>query len=396
MGTLLKILFSPLFFFMQWLAEEDILFTTVKEGTAKAIMRGKSFERFIMRFSGYHLNDPTKDWYRPTLGEGDTFRIVPEWEVLYHGKENKNGFNSKEQQRDEYYDDRPWILKHLGLYWVGWPWANSVYVYQFEWSETHPEQKTGKEEISPRSEWSDFVFVADFTYAVMTAGAETKDRIPTDILTLVTVAVRNPYRTLFSGVDWMQRVTSAINRHVRTFVTTKDFDEFISISKGGMNEATKLWTIEFSDPIKRLTEFLADENEKTISPRGLKERYGVVIRTGDLQTIEFSGTEDAKKKLTEAATLVYLANQKATEKQIGATADAGAIRTVAASQADALTQRLAAIEKYGDTGKLLAQLDALEKASAHPSNTIVWANNPLISALAVQSKEDAKKGETKP
>ena len=38
------------FLVFPWLAEENILFTKVKEGTAKAIMRGDSFDRFVMSF----------------------------------------------------------------------------------------------------------------------------------------------------------------------------------------------------------------------------------------------------------------------------------------------------------------------------------------------------------
>ncbi|MBI5793788.1 hypothetical protein HZA87_01735 [Candidatus Uhrbacteria bacterium] len=56
--TCLLFLLIPLFLFMKWLSKESVLFTTVREGTVKAIMRGKSFERFVMSFASYHLNDP--------------------------------------------------------------------------------------------------------------------------------------------------------------------------------------------------------------------------------------------------------------------------------------------------------------------------------------------------
>jgi regulator of protease activity HflC (stomatin/prohibitin superfamily) len=352
-------------FFLQWLAEEDILFTTVKEGAVKAITRGKSFERFIMSFAGYHLNDPTKSWYKPEYAE---------WEVLYHGKGNKDGF----RENDSYYDDRSYLLKHLGLYSVGWPWAESVYVYQFEWNETYTEKETGKEEVLPRAEATDFIYVADFTYAIVTEEAETNDRLPTDELTLVTVAIRNPYRALFSGEDWMRRITAAINRHVRTFVGDKDFQDLIS---------TKDWK-EFSTPIILLSTRLPDDEDGE-PPFGLQGRYGVEIRTADLQTIELSG--EAKKKNQEAATMVYTAQQEAAATRLTGQAKADVTQMKGATEAEALRARLAVIKEHGEAGIALAGYDAVQESSKGPGNTIIWGNNPL-ALFAGMLKPNTKEG----
>lgn len=330
-------------FFLQWIAKENIFFTTVKEGTVKAIMRGKSFERFIMSFEGHHLNEPKTTWFDPGANL---------WEIIRHKKDE-----------DPRYDNRSWWMKHLGLYWVGWPWANSVYVYAFEWNETYTGQG-GREEVLPRAEATDFIYAADFTYAIVTNGAETNDRLQTDELTLVTVAVRNPYRALFSGEDWMRRVTAAINRHVRTFVGEKEFQDLIS---------TKDLT-SFSKPIIELTKILPDDN--TDSPnKGLRGRYGVVIRTADLQTIELSG--DSKKQHEEATTAEYVARQKAVTVRLDADAKGYEIEIIGKKEAEALKARLEVIKDHGEAGITLAGYDAIQESSKGPGNTIVWANNPL-------------------
>lgn len=352
-------------FFLRWLAEENILFTTVKEGTAKAIMRGNSFDRFVMSFAGYHLNDPEKDWCKS----------CPEWDVLYHGKNNKDGFD----ERDAVYDDRSPLLKHLGLYWVGWPWANSVYVYAFEWNETRTD-RSGKEIISPRAEATDFIFVADFTYAILTEEAETEDRLPVDILTLATVAIRNPYRALFSGEDWIRRVTAAINRHSRGFVGNKKFQDLIS------SKIIK-WT-EFSEPIIKLSEELPDDQDEP--PFGLKGRYGADIRTADLQTIELSG--DAKTKTQDATTRAYVAEQEAAATRLTGQAEADVIEMKGEKEASALAKRLAVITANGEAGALLAQLDAMQESSKGSGNTVIWANNPFVP-LAGMMKPEVKGGE---
>src|SRR3989344_3520000 len=167
-------------FLLQWFAEESFLFTTVKEGTVKAIMRGGSFHRFVMSFEDYHLNDPDGPHYDPT---------EPEWQGLYHGKNNPGGFGPGAGKGalavnglpDSDFDQRRWVLKQLGIYWIGWPWAASVYIYQFEWNETSTDGAC-KEKVLPRAHASDFIFVSDFTYAFVTDGAETRDRLPTDEL----------------------------------------------------------------------------------------------------------------------------------------------------------------------------------------------------------------------
>ena len=378
----LALIFVVVFVGFPWLAEENVLFTTVKEGTAKAIVRGKTFDHFIMSFAGYHLNDPTKSWYQSEKGQ---------WNVLNHREGNPHGFVDDETL-DSHYDDRPWVLKHLGLYWIGWPWANDVYVYQFEWNETLTDKQTGEEKIFPRAEPTDFIYVTDFTYAIKTVGAETKDRLPTDELTLVTVAIRNPYRALFSGEDWMRRITSSINRHVRSFVGNQDFQELITGEKKSSEEkaAEKEDSTDFSGPIIDLNKKLPDDTDP---PFGLQDRYGVVIRTADLQSIELSG--DAKKQDQEATTRAYVAEQQAKAILVTGQAEADVIKKKGDTEAEALQARLAVIREHGEAGIALAGYDAIQESSKGPGNTIIWANNPLsaIAGFLKSQKIEPKKGD---
>lgn len=352
--------------FLKWLASESVLVTTVQEGTVKAVMRGNSFSFFLMSFEGYHLNDPRY----PALFD----QRFAAWDVLYHGKGNLNGFSETSDKR---YDKRPWLLKHLGLYWVGWPWANEVYVYQFEWNETRMDSK-GKEEIFPRAEPTDHAFVSDFTYAIVTQGAETRDRLPTDELTLVTVAIRNPYRALFSGEDWMRRITAAINRHARSFVGNKDYQDLISSSKDGGDGSDKRETwIEFSAPIIDLNDRLPGD-EDTRLPSGLKGRYGVEIRSADLQTVDLSGDGDGKIKMQEAATRVYVAGQEALATRLQGDADAYVIQVKGEKEAESIRARMEVLKTDEENGRLLVQCDAIAASAQGKGSTVVWAQNPFI------------------
>lgn len=378
--VLLSILAVFVPFFLRWLAEENIFFTTVKEGSVKAIMRGKTFDHFIMSFAGYHLNDPRKKkFYKPEIGKKNDkdetmMEKLPDWEIVYHGIGNKKGF---EINNDLFYDGRPWLLRKLGLYWVGWPWAMSVYVYQFEWNETYTEKEGGEEKILPRAAPTDYIFIADFIYAIKTIGAETKERLPIDVLTLVTIAVRNPYRALFSGEDWMRRITAAINRRVRIFVGGKTYAEIVST--GGKNPDAENES-EFSSPIVNLNTRLPNDPEGS-APSGLRGRYGVEIRTADLQTIDLSG--DGKDAHQEAATRVYVAEQDAKATVLKGKATAEVIEMTGNKEALALAARLKVIKENGGEGMMLAQLDAMKESSKGDGHTVVWANNPFIPTAAV-------------
>lgn len=391
MSKLSAILLAPLEIYLKWLAEQDIFFTTCKEGTIKTIVKGATADHFIMSFAGYHLNDPRMDFHRVTDREG---KVLQQWEVIYHGahkqllpdEQQKMTEEELAKTKDDYYDNRPEFLKRLGLYWVGLPWRKSVYVYPFSWNETITRKLDGKEEIRPREEPTNFIYVADFTYAIKTDGAETRDRIPVDVLTFVTVAIRNPYRALFSGEDWMQRVTSVVNRQVRNFVGSKGYDELIypmgtagnGSSKPDMREITAKWAEEFSQPIIRLTDFLPDENETSKPPYGLSQRYGVTIRTADLQTIEIAGDEKTRDALQEAATRIYTAQKEADATILDGAAKADVIEKTGEKEAKALATRLEVIREHGEAGQQLAQLDAMTAAAKGPGTTIIWANNPLL------------------
>ena len=388
---------------LQWLAKENILVTTVREGTVKAIMKGDSLDHFIMSFNGYHLNQPGEEWYytglkkdgKVTKDVADIVEKLPDWQVVYHGKGNRKDFSEHE---DACYDRRSKLLKKLGLYWVGLPWIYSVYVYGFEWSETQT-TKDGDEKLFPRAEATDFIYVADFIYAIKTAGAETKDRLPTDELTLVTVAVRNPYLALFGGEDWMRRVVAATNRHVRTFVGSRNYQELISPDEkkvGKMEEVEpesrdieKHWK-KFSKPLVDLTDKLPDDDESSKRPSGLKGRYGVEIRTADLQTMELSG--DGKALNQAAATKRYVAEQEAAEITLTGQAKADVVEKMGEKEAIALRARLAVIKENGKAGELLAQLDAMQEASKGAGNTVIWANSPFVAVAEALSEVVKKKG----
>lgn len=355
--------------YIWYLAKGDSMFTFVKEGTAKAIMHGDGFHHLVMAFKNYHLNDPRKKWFDPS---------IPEWQVVFHGRPDGEVDHDDPKYHDKTYDDRWWILRTLNIYWVGIPPIYSVKHYRFKWNEITMGDD-GIEKLVSRNEQTDFVFVKDFTYAIVADNAHTKEGIPIEAVHLDTLAVRNPHRALFIVDDWLLRVGSATSREARNYVGKRAFEQLLSET----NEADPQAVVDdsFSVPICRLNKVLPDIEEP---PYGLEGRYGVKIRTSDLKSINLpEGEED----LRQATTAEYVATQNAKSTKIDSEAraqatlvtgkaDADVISMKGTAAAEALKARLDVIREAGRTGELLAQLDAM--SSTGPGKTVIWAQHPFV------------------
>lgn len=396
-----EILLSPIFFFMQWLAEENILWTTCKEGTAKIVLRGDSFDHIIMSFKSYHINDPRKkggkkglykeDYEQENEQKNKTRKKIPDWEVVYHGRDNTRGFTN---ENDDYYDDRSWLLKRLGLYWVGFPWSNSIYVYSFEWNEVTTEKLTGKAKILPRGAATDFTYTADFMYVIVTPNAETRELIPIDVVTVVVVATRNPVRALLYTEDWMQIISSAINAYVKNFVGSRLITELITPAKDIEDEITikKGWE-KFSHPIIKLNDELPDddENDKR-SLKGTEGRYGITIRKAFMISAELSTTE-GKEQLRAATTKKYVAEREADATRIEGRAKSDVIEMVGTSEALSIKVRLETLKEYGELGEAFANFEAMRKIGEGPNNTFVIGD--IVKSLSSESRKLFVKGDEK-
>jgi len=340
------------------LASKNLLFTTVKEGTAKAIVKGEGFDRLLMAHKGHHLNDPTKPWYVNSPA-------TPAWQVL----PNASGTT------DDDYDDRHWLWKELGIHWVGFPWSHGIYYYMFEWNETMT-GPDGKEKIRPRKEPTDFVYVIHITYAVVTNQAETKDGLQTDELTFITVQVVNPFLALFGTKDWMRRITSKVNGYIASFVGKMKYDKLKSFCKSADQEG-------FSKGVIALNEDgVADPTTGKVD-LGLRNEYGVEIEAAEMQEMDLSGTEGSE--LQKAASKAYVAEQtkkariteakgEAEAKKIVGAAEAVATEQMGVAEAKALGDRMAILATNPEIGLGLAGFDAMSNAAQKAGNTVVFGN----------------------
>jgi regulator of protease activity HflC (stomatin/prohibitin superfamily) len=352
-----------------FLAKGNSMFTFVREGSAKAIMHGDGFHHFVMRFRNYHLNDPRKPWFDPS---------IPEWQVIFHGRPDGEINHDDPKFHDRSYDDRHWLLRALNVYWVGIPPIYRVNRYRFRWNEIVVGDD-GKEKLYPRNEMTDFIFVQDFTYAIVADNAHTSQGVPIEAVHLDTLAVRNPHRALFIVDNWLLRVGSATSREARNYIGKRTYRQLLS--ETDETDPSAIQADSFSAPICKLNKVLPDIEEP---PYGLEGRYGVKIRTSDLKSINLpEGAEDVGKATTaefiaieNARALKVSSEAEATAELVTGKAKADVITLTGKAHAKALDARLKVILKAGNTGELLAQLDAM--SADGPNKTVIWANNPFV------------------
>jgi regulator of protease activity HflC (stomatin/prohibitin superfamily) len=376
-------------FFLKWLAEGNILFTTVPEGTAKAVLKSKTLDHIVLSLKGSHLNKPGSLWYDPAL---------PDWEVV------KNVRGSKIT-----YEDRNFLSRWLGIYYVGIPPFRTVYEYLFEWNEMRL-GNDGSKEVWARKERTDFIYAVAFPYIFIVDEAETKDRLPVDVEIQATVRVVNPYKALFDTENWMEVVSGTLIAAARNFIGSEDYGDLVSEirkTKSGDQDSCQLCTsvLKLNDALENGTP-------------GIHARYGVMIDMVDILRVDIAGAR--KAEILDATVQKYTADQKAyTTATLGkaeaeatlakgtaeaeviskkGAAEASAIEKKGLAEAKALTARLASWNSGGTLNALIAQMEAM--GSQGPGKTVIWANNPFVQrfsglaealdTLGIKSVDDLK------
>lgn len=351
-------------FFMNWLADGDVLFTKVREGTSKAVMSGSTFHHFLLSHRGYHLNDPR--WKKHDDTRYDDY--FPAWEIV----------KNPDKELPEKYENRGWLLRKLGLYWVGLPPFRSIYEYNFVWNEEKVDT-TGKPHLWNRAGSTNFIYTSKFPYLVVIDSAETEDRLPLDGMYQLTVQINNPFSALFHTENWLESVTGYSNRQARNFIGARKYADLVSETKKVGDAQDE----RFSTTILELNDALPGQ---TGSDNGTRKQNGVTIISADLQQLEITGDEAGK--IREATLRAYTADQDAYATVAAGEADgkaelargtarAAVIELTGKATGSAYKERLAVLQEFGDLAPILLQTDAM--SAVGPGRTVLWANNPFIA-----------------
>jgi len=304
-AVILFVIFVLVFIYL--LALHDLFFTFVEEGKAKAVVINDKFHRLVMAYEGHT--------FRGLLPEDGKHRDKDghKWDVV-EGE-------SKQTVLKYIFNKLLYPVFGGGLEWVGIPPFAQVYEYKFRW--TTLIQQTVADEggmertiMLPhtRTDPSKIALIQDFVYVASVIGAETKapeERLPVDVVVLVTIRGINPYKMLFEAKDWLEVVLAQTEARTRKFIGSNSYDTLLSLSE---KEGQEFKRVNLIDELG----LRGGENDLDF-----ENKYGIKLQNVQLHSVALCG--DLKKEHLEATTMKYVAERKAEAVIVQATAEKKAI-----------------------------------------------------------------------
>lgn len=294
-----------------WWAPNNLFWTFVPEGRAKIVVRADEVRNVLIQWRGHVL--ATK-----ALPDEN----IDVWDIV-EGDPPKRRFGG---------------LRFYGF----WP-LDDIYVYDFSWTNI---AQNGAIEAHER-ETLGYMLLKEDVYLAMVAKAEDADLLPVDIKLVLTMRVVSPYKAGFVIQNWLEAVINRIKPVVRDTFTQNSYKEWISAEKD-------LADIIINDPeVKHLLE------------EECRARYGVEVKAIEVMDID-PGEEYRADSLAE-----YLAKRQKARVIIEAEGERERLKKVAQGEAQRIKIVNDKIKEYGDLGKLIRTLEALEKSPGQGSKLIV-------------------------
>ena len=246
------------------LAERNLFWTFVEEGTAKAIVINGRFTFCVMSFSGHMFAAVGPN---PPAIQADGWDIVTSDDSVLH---------------------RRYLPLLRNVRWIGLPPFNDAYVYGFSWTSLEEEQKDEKD-MKKKFHYSDktidYILIQDDIYVTQVKEAECKDNIPLDAIILIGGRIVNPYKALFKVERWLESTANRVGADMRDLFGKKTYAQ-----------------------IRELSDTEANVFEKKTFDEVFNE-WGFEILFVRVHSVN-PGSELAKKFI-EATTVTYVAEEKA-------------------------------------------------------------------------------------
>lgn len=293
------------------------LFTKLEPGQVKAIVRGDKLVRMITNTEGkrfarkgeidsaeyWELEDADKyiERTRLTLGPDDQDQDIEKTENPVAGVwEPLQGWSQL-------------IYEKTGLVFTGIYPFQRVREYTLERtkvnrSEVGREQAAGKSNLvlEVDTDISDHYRTREFLFPMHITGAETKDKIPLDIIGVAEMEVVNAYKAAFGTDRWDQKVINLVTNAINATTKTLRLDEALTA-----NEASGAHTIQRAAvSIQEDTEicgieikgFKILEINPVLDSEGLKaiQAEAIAIQKAKATKIDGKARADALREINEA------------------------------------------------------------------------------------------------
>lgn len=322
------------------LASRDLFFTFVKEGSAKAIMGagGSGFQRFILQYKGYRLNNPN---------DQNTYDFSKEeWEVIEPPTSDSTSPTPK---------PNPYITFFglTGVRWLGLPSLHTIHEYSFKWNSLEQSSEGEKTKDAgggiyfiPYSKKIKHILLQEDVYYARVEAAEDDDFVPLDFDFTIRVKVKNPYKALFGPQEWLEMTWSKVIPLLREFISQNKWDDLAKRETAIMEKFNPL---------------VAEEKISLLADCGIDVK--------EFKFLRIAPSGERGKVYEEAATQEFVAIQEAKR-----------IKILAEAEKDRIHKVYGEIKDFNELGKMIRRLEALENAAKGASNTIISA--PELAGLA--------------
>ena len=372
-------------YFIHEMSSKDIVFTRVKEGTAKLIMLGDAFFRVVFNWNGHFMQRPLRPWgfKRKVVDANGKIMRIPERDnqgniVTVNGRPKLIKAKSVKLRTYEVVDShlvdslffqfaiRPlmalgnMMLKVLGLHgikFLGIPGLNSIHKRTFRWNSLrqYETEKTVNTEggiyYEPQLvENMDYVLLQPDIYYARVEDAEDTNMIPLDLDTTLLIRITNPVLAVFGPQDWLEYVWGTYLPYVRVYTARLDWHK---LNKERDKQAEDMGYSLFD---------IQQEIYNTSGASIQSFRFLRVSPAGDL-----------KQKYENAATRPYFAQK-----------DAEVVKISADAQALRYETEYKKLKELGGTGMRVRELEAIEKAASSLS--------PAALAFSIKKVLDLAKG----
>ena len=334
-------------------------FTFLAPGQAKAIIRGKRFRRFIMRYDGFSFSGD--------IAYGTNEAIQPNrreyWEVkpTPKGKEDEHPIpvSLRKHPLDIVWWWSRYVYNLTGAIFVGIPPFQTVDTYELEQL---------RKVIGPNGEFifiriknfSDHVRTAQFQFFVQIPGAETNDQVKVKLQYAETALVTNPYRALYdTDKRWASRLSTATIQEVSSVVRGLGYEDVIA--KNSENAAQRLLT----SCIMALNKKKRPKADQSRDAESGLPYIGLEIKEAELRDAEVNDSDFAKA-------LADVAKSKA---------DAQALDNRSAAEARAIDRRAKAARQNGHEGRRAQELQG-------QIATVAAAKNGVILNIGSDAQQD--------
>jgi hypothetical protein len=360
------------------LAKTKMYFTAPKEGTAEFVMKGNASDRVIVVWEGRRARgipllrpenpaDPTSPVKAVPYSEYD---IIDEATTPNDEKASLPGF--------AYYLNPLHWMEPFGIYWASPNPFYHIYRYDFVWTE---EEQDAQGNIIPRARratkeagtegQTPYIRLNDANYFFFVNNVKTKGNVPLKFTLLVTLRIKNPYKALFLGEDWLLRTGGAISDMTIRYAGALEYEEVNASAPAKLTFMVGGKSRKRSYTLEQLILMLGDGEIDDFTGHDLLTDYGVEIVALKRSSFTFADAT-AEQAFSDAAAKRYVGKQEGLADQDKAVGEAAAVRT----RADAEEYRLN--KTYGpvagnDVEKRMKirQLEALERAGAQGGATVV-------------------------